>query len=79
MKNNSHNSLKTNKKRWYSRFYNFSENEVGDLSTANIGTTAEIFSYKDETDDETGLSSSSLMAKGRQRFKIIESRRSNTG
>ncbi|XP_052085302.1 protein cereblon-like [Mytilus californianus] len=59
--------------------YRFLENEEGSPTTANIGTTAEIFSYKDETDDQTGLSSASLMAKGRQRFKVVESRRTNTG
>lgn len=59
--------------------YRFLPNEHETSITANIGTTAEIFSYKDETDDQTGLSTASLMAKGRQRFKVIESRRTNTG
>lgn len=60
-------------------FRNNENDEESGSSTANIGTTAEIFSYKDETDEQTGLSSASLMAKGRQRFKIVETRRTTTG
>ncbi|KAJ8301385.1 hypothetical protein KUTeg_020372 [Tegillarca granosa] len=46
---------------------------------ANIGTTAEIYSVKDETDDHTGLSSIRVKARGRQRFEILETKRSPTG
>ncbi|KAL5014117.1 hypothetical protein ScPMuIL_008387 [Solemya velum] len=46
---------------------------------ASIGTTAEIYSVKDETDDRTGISTMRVKARGRQRFEIIETRRSSTG
>ncbi|XP_061187454.1 protein cereblon-like [Saccostrea echinata] len=58
--------------------YRFSEDDGGHI-IANIGTTAEIFSVKDETDDRTGLASIRVKAKGRQRFKVMESRRTATG
>ncbi|XP_078339772.1 protein cereblon-like [Crassostrea virginica] len=57
--------------------YRFSDE--GGHTIASIGTTAEIFSVKDETDDRTGLASIRVKAKGRQRFKVIESRRTATG
>ncbi|ESO85229.1 hypothetical protein LOTGIDRAFT_195998 [Lottia gigantea] len=43
------------------------------------GTTAEIFSIKDETDDITGISTLRIKARGRQRFKLIETSRDVTG
>lgn len=58
--------------------YRYSEEDGGHI-IATIGTTAEIFSVKDETDDRTGLASIRVKAKGRQRFKVIESRRTATG
>lgn len=58
--------------------YRYSEEDGGHI-IATIGTTAEIFSVKDETDERTGLASIRVKAKGRQRFKVIESRRTATG
>lgn len=51
----------------------------GAQTMATIGTTAEIFSVRDETDDDTGLSTIRVKAKGRQRFQIVETERSPTG
>ncbi|KAK3103864.1 hypothetical protein FSP39_022508 [Pinctada imbricata] len=58
--------------------YRYSDDD-NSHSMANFGTTAEMFSVKDETDDVTGLASIRIKAKGRQRFQILESRRSTTG
>lgn len=60
-------------------YWNFRFSDEGGHTIASIGTTAEIFSVKDETDDRTGLASIRVKAKGRQRFKVIESRRTATG
>ncbi|XP_060079019.1 protein cereblon-like [Ylistrum balloti] len=53
--------------------------EEGAHTMATIGTTAEIFSVRDETDDNTGLSTMRVKAKGRQRFHIVDTERSPTG
>lgn len=45
----------------------------------SIGTTAEIYSVKDKTDDRTGIATMTVKARGRQRFEIIETKRSATG
>ncbi|XP_048740703.2 protein cereblon-like [Ostrea edulis] len=58
--------------------YRYSREDGGHI-IATVGTTAEIFSVKDETDDRTGLASIRVKAKGRQRFKVLESRRTATG
>lgn len=46
---------------------------------SNLGTTAEIFSIKDETDDISGISTVRVKAKGRQRFEVIDTHREVTG
>jgi Lon protease-like protein len=46
---------------------------------SEIGCTAELFSMKNETDDMSGLSTLRALARGRQRFKIIEKHREMTG
>jgi cereblon len=46
---------------------------------ANIGTTAEILSLKEENDDATGISEVKMKAIGRQRFRVVETRRQTDG
>ena len=46
---------------------------------SSIGTTAEIFSIKNETDEPTGISTVRVKATGRQRFEIKETRRTVDG
>ncbi|XP_052285808.1 protein cereblon-like isoform X3 [Dreissena polymorpha] len=46
---------------------------------ASIGTTAEIYSVKNETDEASGISTITVLAQGRQRFELIEYRRTITG
>lgn len=46
---------------------------------SDIGCTAELFSMKNETDDLSGLSTLRALARGRQRFKVIEKHREVTG
>lgn len=48
-------------------------------SLAGIGTTAEIFSIKNEMDEGSGISTVRVKARGRQRFELIEYKRSVTG
>ncbi|KAK3579055.1 hypothetical protein CHS0354_029913 [Potamilus streckersoni] len=48
-------------------------------TVASIGTTAEIFSKKDDTDDSSGISTVRLKARGRQRFEIIEYKTQTAG
>ncbi|XP_050419400.1 protein cereblon [Patella vulgata] len=58
-------------------YRNRTDGEMDELDY--IGTTAEIFSIKDETDDISGISTLRIKARGRQRFRLIESRRDITG
>ncbi|XP_076336827.1 protein cereblon-like isoform X3 [Tachypleus tridentatus] len=44
-----------------------------------VGTTAEIRSYREEADENIGLSTLRLKAEGRQRFEILEARRQIDG
>ncbi|XP_060606164.1 protein cereblon-like [Ruditapes philippinarum] len=46
---------------------------------AGIGTTAEIYSVKNEMDDASGISTITVLAQGRQRFELKEYRRTITG
>ncbi|KAL8602511.1 hypothetical protein ACOMHN_065383 [Nucella lapillus] len=46
---------------------------------SDIGCTAELFSMKNETDDASGLATLRALARGRQRFKVIDTRREMTG
>jgi len=46
---------------------------------ASIGTTAEIYSVKNEMDDASGISAITVLAQGRQRFELVEHRRTITG
>lgn len=46
---------------------------------AGIGTTAEIYSVKNEMDDASGISTITVLAQGRQRFELKEYRRTLTG
>ncbi|XP_064632798.1 protein cereblon-like isoform X2 [Lineus longissimus] len=46
---------------------------------ANIGTTAEILSLKEDSDDATGISEVKMKAIGRQRFRVMETRRQTDG
>ncbi|XP_076469200.1 protein cereblon-like [Babylonia areolata] len=46
---------------------------------SDIGCTAELFSMKNETDDGSGLATLRALARGRQRFKVMETRREMTG
>ncbi|XP_074645118.1 protein cereblon-like isoform X2 [Tubulanus polymorphus] len=46
---------------------------------AKIGTTAEILSIKEENDDRSGISSIRMIAAGRQRFQILDTRRQVDG
>ena len=55
------------------------QTDESSTTLANLGTTAEIYSIKYETDDVTGNSTVRVKAKGRQRFKVIETRREITG
>lgn len=48
--------------------------DSGSISYATIGTTAEILSIKDETDEASGTVSVRAKAIGRQRFHVEESR-----
>ncbi|GAB1601965.1 protein cereblon-like isoform X1 [Argonauta hians] len=48
-------------------------------SMARIGTTAEIYSIKDETDDQSGIATVKMKARGRQRFRVIEFHRQSHG
>ncbi|XP_064480332.1 protein cereblon-like [Ornithodoros turicata] len=44
-----------------------------------LGTTAEVRSYKEETDDLSGVSTLVVKAEGRQRFNLLSSRRRTDG
>ncbi|CAH1784300.1 unnamed protein product, partial [Owenia fusiformis] len=46
---------------------------------ADVGTTAEIFSAKEETDELSGITTVRVKAMGRQRFKVKETRRQLDG
>lgn len=48
-------------------------------SMASIGTTAEIYSIKDETDARSGIATVRMKARGRQRFRVIEFHRQTHG
>lgn len=48
-------------------------------SMASIGTTAEIYSIKDETDERSGIATVRMKARGRQRFRVIEFHRQTHG
>ncbi|XP_014770294.1 protein cereblon isoform X1 [Octopus bimaculoides] len=48
-------------------------------SMASIGTTAEIYSIKDETDNQSGIATVKMKARGRQRFRVIEFHRQTHG
>lgn len=45
--------------------------------TASVGTTAEIFSVKEE--EEYGIANMVIKAEGRQRFKVIDIKRQTDG
>jgi Lon protease-like protein len=49
--------------------------EASNPKMANIGTTAEIYEYRDEED----LAGFCIKAKGRQRFRVMESQRQVDG
>jgi Lon protease-like protein len=49
--------------------------EASNPRLANIGTTAEIYEYRDEED----LDGFRIKAKGRQRFRVMESQRQVDG
>ena len=46
---------------------------------SDIGCTAEIFSMKDEMDEASGISMVRVKARGRQRFKVIDTKSEITG
>ena len=48
-------------------------------SFAGIGTTAEIYSIKNEMDEGTGISTVRVKARGRQRFELLDYKGSITG
>jgi len=50
----------------------------GEMNEANVGTTAEIFEFR-EADEETEEVGFKIKVKGRQRFKIIDYRRTLDG
>ena len=54
------------------------DHETG-VTIASIGTTAEIFSIKEEQDDLSGVTTVRVKAMGRQRFEVIETRRQTDG
>ena len=46
---------------------------------AGIGTTAEIYSVKNEMDEASGISTITVLAQGRQRFELKDYKRTITG
>ncbi|KAL4226760.1 hypothetical protein ACF0H5_014740 [Mactra antiquata] len=46
---------------------------------AGVGTTAEIYSVKNEMDDASGISTITILAQGRQRFELKSYKRTITG
>ncbi len=50
-----------------------------DQTLAKIGTTAEVLAYKEESDEQSGISTLRVKAVGRQRFEIQETRRQTDG
>ena len=49
------------------------------MGLSAIGCTAELFSMKNETDENVGLSTLRALARGRQRFRVIDRHRDVTG
>ena len=58
--------------------FRYLPNDVG-ATLATYGTTAEIFSYKEESDDRSGIVTVRVKAMGRQRFRVEETRRTGDG
>ena len=50
-----------------------------EMTTVTIGTTAEIYSAKEEDSEATGIETMRIKATGRQRFKIVETWRQADG
>lgn len=57
----------------------FSRYENHHQIIASIGTTAEIYSVKNEMDEASGISTITVLAQGRQRFELLEYKRTVTG
>ena len=53
--------------------------EGGGHVIASIGTTAEIYSVKNEMHEVSGISTITVLAQGRQRFELLDYRRTLTG
>ena len=53
--------------------------QVNEVTEANIGTTAEICSIKEDDDNRSGISDITVKAIGRQRFKVKEKWRTSNG
>ena len=49
------------------------------MGLSAVGCTAELFSMKNETDENVGLSTLRALARGRQRFRVIDRHRDVTG
>ncbi|KAK3767566.1 hypothetical protein RRG08_003828 [Elysia crispata] len=60
---------------------NISRSYRGDniQNVSTLGCTAEIFSKRDELDDSSGISTMTVKARGRQRFRIIDMKSEVTG